>query len=170
MSKGKFGKLKVKNKNGHVWMCECMCGNIVFLTKEEIINGCDCGQACLSSRGEICAADLFNELGVKYQVQKKFKDFNLRFDFYLPDYNVIIECDGAQHFRSINNDWDSSFKLQETRNHDKQKIEYCKKKNIILFQIPFWDKKRLNKKYLQEALDEINHQCNSNNASSFDSR
>ena len=81
-----------------------MCGNIIFLTKEEIVNGFDCGQACLRSRGEICAADLFNELEVKYQVQKKFEDFDLRFDFYLPDYNVIVECDGAQHFRSINND------------------------------------------------------------------
>lgn len=159
---GLFGKLKVGRRDGDFWICECMCGNVVLLTKNEIIDGCNCGQACLGSRGEVCAADLFNELGIKYQVQKKFKDLDLRFDFYLPDYNVVIECDGAQHFRSINNDWNSPFKLQETRKRDEQKIEYCKLKNITLLQIPFWDRKKLNKKYLQEALDEINHQRDSN--------
>ena len=108
-----FGKLKVSRKNGKFWVCECECGNIVLLTKEEITNGHGCAQACLSSRGEICAADLFNELGVVYQVQKKFDDFDLRFDFYLPGFNVVIECDGAQHFRTLNSEWNSEFKLQE---------------------------------------------------------
>lgn len=159
---GLFDKLKVNKRSGRFWVCECECGNIVLLTKEEIINGQGCAQACLSSRGEVCAADLFNELGVKYQVQKKFNDFDLRFDFYLPDYNVIIECDGAQHFRSINSEWNSKTKLQETRVRDNLKQKYCKENNIILLQIPFWNKEKLNIQYLREVLNEIGNKCSSN--------
>lgn len=138
------------------WICECECGNIVLLTKQEIITH-GCSRACLTSRGEICVADLFNELGIQYQVQKKFKDFDLRFDFYLPDYNMVIECDGAQHFRALNSEWNSKTKLQETRNRDKRKAEYCKKHGIILLQIPFWDTKKLTLNYLREVLNEINN-------------
>lgn len=105
----------------------------------------------------MCAADLFNELGIKYQVQKKFDDFDLRFDFYLPDYNTVIECDGAQHFRTINSEWNSPIKLQETRERDERKIKYCKEHSIVFLQIPFWDTKKLNKDYLREVLNEINN-------------
>ena len=160
MSNKHFDKLSIKSsyeKNNHVyWICECECGNIVLLTKQEIITNV-CSRACLASRGEICAADLFNELGVKYQVQKKFQDFDLRFDFYLPDYNVVIECDGAQHFRALNSEWDSRIKLQETRERDIRKKQYCEENGIILLQIPFWDTKKLNLEYLREVINEINN-------------
>lgn len=153
--KAQFKKLTVlesiKDGNNWYWLCKCACGNIVLLTEQEILNK-DCGSACLSSRGEVCAADIFNELNVKYQVQKKFPDFDLKFDFYLPDYNIIIECDGAQHFRSVNNDWNSKCKLQETRQRDEQKAEYCKKKGITLLQIPFWDFQTLNVESLRKVI------------------
>lgn len=152
-----FGKLKIGQREGRFWICECECGNVVLLTKEEITNGRGCAQACLSSRGEVCAADIFNELGVTYQVQKKFDDFDLRFDFYLPDYNIVIECDGAQHFRTINNEWKSNIKLQETRDRDKRKQQYCEEHGITLFQIPFWDKDKLTSEYLREVLNETSN-------------
>lgn len=157
MEKVLFGKLKVGCRQGQFWVCECKCGNIVPLTKEEILDRQGCAKACLASRGELCAADLFNILDVKYQVQKKFDDFDMRFDFYLPDYNVIIECDGAQHFRTFNSEWDSPYKLQETRNRDLKKKEYCDAHGIILLQIPFWDKEKLNVDYLREVLNEISN-------------
>ena len=34
----------------------------------------------------------------------QFGEDLLTFDFYLPEQNIIIECDGAQHFRTENND------------------------------------------------------------------
>lgn len=162
MNKRKLTILKkIKEDKSSYYICECACGNIVILTEEEII-GEGCGAACLSSRGELCAADVFNDLNVKYQVQKKFDDFDLRFDFFLPDYNIVIECDGAQHFRSINNEWDSKFKLQETRDRDIRKQEYCKKKGIKLFQIPFWDYARLSREYLKSEIEKRGSNENSN--------
>lgn len=147
-----YEKLTVLSVDGFHYLCECACGNIVILTQEEIMKQ-GCGAACSTSRGEVCAADIFNELGVKYQVQKKFEDFDMRFDFYLPDYNIVIECDGAQHFRSINSEWNSETKLQETRARDKMKQEYCKKYNITLIQIPFWDHKALSVENLKKVID-----------------
>ena len=156
-----FNKLKIKRSehknNQYYWICECACGNVVLLTKQEITSGEGCGQACLTSRGEVCAADIFNELKIRYEVQKKFEDFDLRFDFYLPDYNIIIECDGAQHFRTLNSDWDSNFKLQETRERDQRKIQYCKEHNINLLQIPFWDKKKLAAEYMRRVINETSN-------------
>lgn len=98
-----YEKLTVLSIDGKHYLCQCECGNIVILTQEELMRQ-GCGAACSVSRGEVCAADIFNEIGVEYQVQKKFDDFDMRFDFFLPEYNIVIECDGAQHFRSINSE------------------------------------------------------------------
>lgn len=45
-------------------------------------------------------------MNVSFEKEKTFIDcvnpktnFLLRFDFYLPDYNIIIEYDGEQHFK-----------------------------------------------------------------------
>lgn len=146
-----YEKLTVLSIDGKHYLCECACGNIVILTQNELIKE-GCGAACSVFRGEVCAADIFNELGINYQVQKKFDDFDMRFDFYLPDYNMIIECDGAQHFRSINSDWNSDIKLQETRARDNAKQKYCEEHNITLLQIPFWDHDALNVENLKKVV------------------
>lgn len=145
-----YEKLTVLSIDGRYYLCQCACGNIVILTEQELTRGC--GAACSMTRGEVCVADMFNKLGIKYQVQKKFDDFDMRFDFYLPDYNIVIECDGAQHFRSINSEWDSMTKLQETRQRDKEKSDYCSKHNLTLLQIPFWDHTTLSLNNLKQLL------------------
>ena len=147
-----YEKLTVLSIDGLHYLCECSCGNIVILTQEELTKE-GCGAACSVSRGEVCAADIFNQLGIQYQVQKKFDDFDMRFDFYLPDYNIVIECDGAQHFRSINSEWNSDIKLQETRARDAMKQKYCKEHNITLIQIPFWDHKALSIENLKKVIN-----------------
>ena len=42
------------------------------------------------------------ENNIKYKRQYKFDNcknkYKLRFDFYLPDYNIAIEYDGKQHY------------------------------------------------------------------------
>ena len=58
-----------------------------MLTEFEILNE-HCQRACLDSRGEICAADFFDELNIEYQAMKRFDDFEYALDFYLPAYNI----------------------------------------------------------------------------------
>lgn len=63
-----------------------------------------------------------------YNDLKTENDKHYRFDFYLPEYNLIIEIHGEQHYKvNENSVWTS---LDTTKNRDKIKKEYCNKKNI----------------------------------------
>lgn len=57
----------------------------------------------------------------------------LLFDFYLPDYNIVIEYQGEWHY----NDYINNLKIQQKR--DQIKRDYCKEKGIKEIEIPYWD-------------------------------
>lgn len=127
--------------------CKCkICGNEWSPIGRSLKNGQGC-PACISSKGEIRVKQLLDKINVEYVTQKTFDDCiykdKLRFDFYLPNYNLIIEYDGEQHFKPVdfaNNGlkWATElFKCNQLK--DKIKNDYCKNNNIKLIRIPFWD-------------------------------
>ena len=74
----------------------------------------------------------------------------MRFDFYLPDYNTVIEYDGIQHY--ISQEWmGGEKKFEKQKYHDGLKNTYCNKHRIKLVRISYryntFDKvtERLNK-------------------------
>lgn len=75
-----------------------------------------------------------------FEQEKWFSDCRdikpLPFDFYLPDYNTIIEFDGEQHYRQGHF---AHSHLSYTQAHDEIKNEYCKNNNIKLVRIPYWN-------------------------------
>lgn len=77
---------------------------------------------------------------VLFEQEKWFSDCRdinpLPFDFYLPNYNMVIEFDGEQHFKPSHF---THSKLSYTQAHDAIKNEYCKDNNIKLVRIPYWD-------------------------------
>lgn len=89
---------------------------------------------------------------IRFIPQYRFRDCKdkktLPFDFYLPDYNLLIEFDGEGHYWAVFGE--NSF--LKTKEHDKIKTEYCKKNNINLIRIPFWEKSNI-KNILDEQLD-----------------
>lgn len=74
-------------------------------------------------------------------MQKRFEDLkhkkSLKYDFYLNEYNLLIEYDGKHHFENIHGDID----LIQKR--DKIKDKYAKHKNMKLIRIPYWEKDNL---------------------------
>lgn len=75
------------------------------------------------------------EKNIRFEEQKKFDWLiyknKLSLDFYLPDYNIGIECQGIQHFEPIDFfGGEEAFKLQIER--DKIKFELCKTNGIQL--------------------------------------
>ena len=70
---------------------------------------------------------------ILYEQEKKFDwlidKSNLRLDFYLPDYNVVIECQGKQHFESVDF-FGGNERFNKTKRIDKLKFNLCKKHNI----------------------------------------
>ena len=70
---------------------------------------------------------------IKYEVQKSFEWlFSVRamhLDFFLPDYSVAIECQGGQHFRSIDF-YGGDAALQSTIERDNTKRLQCEEHGI----------------------------------------
>ena len=71
----------------------------------------------------------------------KFKNA-LPFDFYLPNYNCCIEFDGEQHYKIIKY-FGGLDRFIDTKIRDTIKTEYCKKNNIKLIRIPYWEMKNI---------------------------
>lgn len=91
------------------------------------------------------------------QCQKRFQDcrtkVSLPFDFYLPDYNLIIEADGNQHYLAARKA--GGTRCWET---DVIKNEYCKEKGIQLLRIRY-RKYKAHKRSLLTVLKNIQLQC-----------
>jgi hypothetical protein len=79
---------------------------------------------------------------INFKPQKYFKDCKninvLRFDFYLTDYNILIEYDGEQHF-ILKEFFGGESSLQQIKINDSIKQEYCYKNKIKLFRIKYSD-------------------------------
>jgi len=60
---------------------------------------------CRSSKIELNVQNILIQKNIKYVKEKRFDQCRnilpLPFDFYLPDHNVCIECDGIQHYKPI---------------------------------------------------------------------
>ena len=106
---------------------------------------------CKSSKNEQKIQMFLEENNIKYQSQYLFKDCRgtkggyLKYDFYLPHHNTLIEYDGEQHFGKL-----CIGKYTLTMNeyvilkeHDAIKDKYASTKNIKLIRIPYWDKSRI---------------------------
>lgn len=80
------------------------------------------------------------EKSIKFETEYRFNDCKyklpLPFDFYLPDYNILIEYDGKQHFEIINF-FGGKKRLIEQNIKDNIKTEYCKNNNIKLIRIKY---------------------------------
>jgi len=93
----------------------------------------------IMSKGEKRIADYLNKKGMRYEYQKKYddcRDINpLPFDFYLPQYDILIEFDGYQHYHEVQRFGE----LKYVQKHDKIKTNYCLKNGITLIRIPYWE-------------------------------
>ena len=58
---------------------------------------------CNSSKGELRISEILIKHKIKFVREYRIPNINVRFeyDFYLPDYNLLIEFQGIQHYESI---------------------------------------------------------------------
>ena len=158
----KFGYLTVlkrdisKKDNHSYWICQCDCGNIVSVRRDSLINGrtqsCGCYK---SSKGEDKIKDILSFLKIDFIQQKtfnnlKYKD-NLRFDFFLPEYNICIEYQGQQHYEIVEY-FGGKEAFKERKIRDNIKKQWCKENNIKLIEISYTDFDKLNEDYIKSKL------------------
>lgn len=124
-----------------VWHCKCDCGRECNVVSTKLISKSTLSCGCLRmSIGEALIAEVLTNNKIVYYQEYKFQDLgNLRYDFYLPEYNRLIEFDGEQHFRDTG--WGD---LKSYRERDKIKNNYAKSHNISLIRIPYWEKDKIN--------------------------
>lgn len=155
LSGKKFGKLEVIERSGtrigkngakySEWLCKCECGTYKNIVGHSLVSGGVISCGCISSKGEYEIRKILNSINVCYKTQYAFKDLKsekggiLKFDFAIFDDNKnlisLIEYQGIQHFKEMPNE----FGKQQREVTDKQKKEYCKNKNIPLFEIAYFE-------------------------------
>lgn len=89
------------------------------------------------SIGEQKIRNYLDKKKINYIPQKIFTPLNkskYRFDFFLPDFNLVIEYQGEQHFRD-NNYFKDNLNIIQKR--DNIKRQYCLNNNIKLLEIKY---------------------------------
>lgn len=80
------------------------CQRYFWQSAQVHLMGCGCS-FCKQSKGELAVCRYLDDMGFEYVRQKRFQDCRhkraLPFDFYLPDYNLLIEFDGIQHDKAV---------------------------------------------------------------------
>ena len=101
---------------------------------------CGCPK-CNSSKGEMFIENYLLQNGVSFINQHSFigciNKRRLKFDFYLPDYNICIEFDGIQHFKANTRFGYDSF--EKNIINDNIKNEWCLNNDVKLVRIKYSD-------------------------------
>ena len=101
---------------------------------------------CSESEGEHKVFEFLKNKYIEYEKGKRFEKCisisTLPFDFYLPDYNLCIEYQGAQHYSkdAYNRICCGSTKyggFEGLQQRDQKKRDYCKENKISLLEIKF---------------------------------
>lgn len=142
-------KQKSRNKNWRWSLCQCDCGsNPIEVPNNLLKNGHKRSCGCITSLGEEQIKTILDKNDINYIKEYHFDDLRnpvtnalYRFDFAIFKNNqlaYLIEFDGRQHFSGPEASWKNTRSLEEIQQADKEKDEYCKKNNIILKRIPYF--------------------------------
>ena len=99
------------------------------------------------------ARDFLDKLGVKYIYQFEAKDIGRFYDFYLPEHNLIVECDGSWYHSDprLVKEEDMNPMQKHNKRVDEHKDKWALMHGIPIFRV--WEKDiRENPKMVMEEL------------------
>lgn len=127
-----------------------------LVTPSNFLIGSRCPK-CKLTKGEIKIKQWLDINNIIYEIYKEYDGLFglngglLSYDFYLPNYNLLIEYQGNFHDGSGN--YFTQINLEYQQEHDKRKREYAQINNINLLEIWYWDydniEKILDKEFLE---------------------
>lgn len=102
------------------------------------------------SKNEEKIIKILNSEKISFIREKTFSDLKkgkYRFDFYLPQFNICIECDGEQHYNQVKQFQKTRQDFLKQQERDRRKNCYCLSHNISLYRIPYYEIKNVNTFY-----------------------
>lgn len=118
------------------------CGTKYLVRPNDFLQGYRCPNCSSnnSAKGIKIIEEFLNKNNINYVKEKTFDSLiyihNLKFDYYLPEFNLLIEFDGQQHFVVRGNtkfNKDMSVRVKR----DWIKNIWCNQNNIRLLRIPY---------------------------------
>ncbi len=130
-----LGKYEKSNKK---ILCRCKkCGYEWSQLPGNILHGYSC-PSCTSSKLEDAVKEVLNKNGIRYIEKASIDTFHWigkqHIDFYLPDYNIAIECQGEQHFKPVKH-FGGYNRFIDTILRDKRKKDSCKCEGIKILYV-----------------------------------
>lgn len=125
------------------FICD-VCGHIWEATIANISKGKWC-PSCSVSKGEKRIKEWLLKNNIIFEREKIYdglvsdKGVNLRYDFYLPNYNLLIEYQGRQHEDFIEGLHTTYDNFKKQLRHDNLKQNYAKNNNIKLLEIWYYN-------------------------------
>lgn len=164
---GPLGIYMLERLEGNKGKFICPFDNKVFISFiSSVVSGhtksCGCLKRNKSSYGEQIVFECLKELNIKTEIEKQFEDCTnpetgckLKFDFYLPDYNICIEYDGIQHYKE-STEWHHDGErdsLEKRKYRDYLKNKYCEAHNIKLIRIPYYMQNKINIDFIKKIIE-----------------
>ena len=95
---------------------------------------------------EAVVISILKTAAINFEREKQFKDLHYgyyRYDFYIPSMNILIECDGEQHFAYTKRFHKKKTDFTKAQERDRLKNSYALSHGIKLYRIPFWEIEKL---------------------------
>lgn len=133
------------------------CGFIWTVRPADVIHGrvfCPkCG--AFESKGVRFISNLLEKMSILYERETRLENSRQRFDFYIEikNYKLAIEYNGIQHYEEV--DFFSTT-LEQQKERDVRKKEYCKNNNIHLLSIPYYLSNDEIKKLIIDFINKFN--------------
>lgn len=147
--------------NQHVWWLCKECGHKWYASINARNGNCKTGcPECSESKGEKTIRNWLRYKNITFISQKEFEGLiglgggNLSYDFYLPQYNLLIEFQGIQHEKYIKGLHKSKKDFKKQQEHDKRKKEYALHNKYNFLEIWYYDFDRI-EEILLEKLNSI---------------
>ena len=149
--KNNISPFEVAPKTGNKYWFKCEKCNDEFrkdlhhLNRHDSVKNILCDKCNVKSKLENKCKYIFDKYNVTYESQKIFKNLKgtrnglLSYDFYLPDYNMLLECQGEQHEHFCKGMHENKSDFKRQQEHDRRKFNYALEHNYIPMEIWYWD-------------------------------
>lgn len=142
-----------------IWQCVCDCGKNVMVSSSNLKRGHTTSCGCKKqSNMEHAISFMLKQRRMSFIPEKTFDDLmnpektmHLYFDFYLVDYNTVIEYDGELHYIPSKL-FGGEKRLQKIQSYDCLKDMYCKEHNIKIVRLNYKQSKEEIKKIIDNII------------------